>query len=505
MKNKNMKFSGYFLLAALWACFFSPCLCLAEETVKEPNVAGAFYPENKEELSRLIQSYLDRVKAAPFEGEPVVLISPHAGYIYSGPVAAYGYAALKDRNFDTVIILAPSHYFYFKGASVYKQGSFQTPLGPIEIDEPVASALLKKDSDLLFFAPEYFQQEHSVEVQLPFLQQSLGKGFKIVPIVVGDINIGECELLAQYLSEVVKDKHALVLASTDLSHYRPYDEALKYDHRTIDFIKNFDISGLWQSVSGVSWNICGIRPLAVSLFYAKQQGARDITVLHYANSGDTTGERGKVVGYLSALIVKQEGEPSQEGRKKGDRDMLSKEEKKKLLQIARDTISSYLITGHEKIPVLQVKEPGLNLKRGAFVTLHEKGQLRGCIGLFSSEEPLYQTVAKMAIASCAHDYRFSSVKQSELKDIVIEISVLTEPELIDDWRKIRLGIDGVIVRKGFNSGVFLPQVAVETGWDLETFLGQLCSQKAGLPYEAFKDSAAKIFTFQAEVFSESDF
>jgi AmmeMemoRadiSam system protein A len=171
-----------------------------------------------------------------------------------------------------------------------------------------------------------------------------------------------------------------------------------------------------------------------------------------------------------------------------------------LLKIARSTIEAHL-EGH-RTPQVAADTPGLRLQRGAFVTLHEKGSLRGCIGQFTSQDPLTEVVGSMAIAAASEDPRFSPVASGEMKDIHIEISVLSPPASLADWRSVRLGVDGVIVRRGSASGVFLPQVATETGWDLETFLGELCSQKAGLPRESYKDPATKIFTFQADVFSE---
>ena len=467
-------------------------------SIKEPNVAGAFYPSDKDELTRLIEKYLRQASDVKVDGEALVLISPHAGYIYSGPVAAYGFKALMGKNYDTVIILAPTHYFPFSGGSVYQEGLFRTPLGDLEVDSTLASALIAQDPKLLFFKPQYYELEHSVEVELPFLQTVLKPGFKILPVLLGEMSFDECGSLAGYIAAVVKGKNVLVLASTDLSHYKPYLDAVGYDDRTIAYVKASDAKGLWDAVADTGWNVCGFRAVATGLLYAKYQGADKINVLKYANSGDTAGDKTRVVGYLSAIISKTAKDPVQASG--GDKDMLTKEDKKRLLEIARSSIEAHL--AGKALPLLQEKSPGLNLKRGAFVTLTKKGELRGCIGLFSSEEPLYEVVSKMSIESSTHDYRFNPVTADELKDIKIEISVLSESQLIDDWRKIRLGVDGVIIRRGYSSGVFLPQVATETGWDLETFLGQLCFQKAGLPWDCFKDHATKIYTFQAEVFSE---
>lgn len=475
---------------------FSSLICFAEN-VKEPNVAGMFYPAKPEELSTMVRKFMAEAKKTDLKGKPVILVSPHAGYIYSGPVAAYGYAALAGREFDTVVILAPTHYFGFRGASVYAQGVFRTPLGDVAVDEDSARELLASAPDLLSFDPNVFEREHSLETQIPFLQESLNKGFKVLPVLTGEMTYDECVALARILANVMGRKAVLIVASTDLSHYRPYGEAMVYDKRTAGLISNLDPKGLWDEVAGTGWNVCGIRPVAVALNFALQQEARDIEVLHYANSGDTAGDKDRVVGYLSALITKSEGRNT-----KTEDIMLTQPEKKRLLEIARETLLAH--TSGRKVPLFQGSSPGLNLRRGVFVTLNKGKDLRGCIGVFSAEEPLFKTVSRMTMESSTNDYRFLPVTQEEAGGITIEISVLTEPEEIDDWRKIRLGTDGVIVRRGASSGVFLPQVATETGWELETFLGQLCAQKAGLPWDCYKDPQTKLYTFQAEIFSEKE-
>jgi AmmeMemoRadiSam system protein A len=236
----------------------------------------------------------------------------------------------------------------------------------------------------------------------------------------------------------------------------------------------------------------------VLLNYAKELGLK-AEVLDQANSGDITGDKSAVVGYVSVAFYKDNPDDNKQNRE-GEKEMFNQIQKKRLLEIARQTITEYITIG--KKPSFKEGEPLLNLKRGAFVTLHKQGELRGCIGTFTSNEPIYKVISQMAIESATGDPRFNKVTAQELSQIKIEISVLTEPQLIDDWKKIRLGIDGVIIRRGFSSGVFLPQVATETGWDLETFLSQLCAQKAGLPPESYKDPNTQIHTFQAVVFSE---
>ncbi len=502
-KIEKYVFLGCSLLFAVVGAFASE--------IKEPNVAGAFYSSDSSGLKKEVSGYLVSAKKVKVRGKPVVLISPHAGYVYSGPVAAQGYAAIAGMKFDTVIILAASHYFPFKGISVYKDGYFGTPIGALEVDSALASMLVREDPVMLFSKPQVFDREHSVEVQLPFLQEALDPGFKILPVLFGELNYEECVNFANYLSRVTRGKNVLVVVSTDLSHYKPYSEANAYDGRTIDLIKNFDSRGLWDAVSRTGWNVCGVRPLVAGIEFAILERAKDIDVIEYANSGDTAGEKDRVVGYLSALITKRTPcsigsagvQPTvEEVLKKEEAGMLTKSEQKRLLEIARKTIEAS--AEDRPLPVFKEYSAGLLSHRGVFVTLQMKGRLRGCIGTFTSDEALYKTVAKMAVASSTQDYRFSPVKMDELKDITIEISVLTESTEVSSWRDVRLGQDGVIIRKGYSSGVFLPQVATETGWDLETFLSELCAQKAGLRWDCYKDPSTKIYTFQAYIFNEKE-
>jgi AmmeMemoRadiSam system protein A len=311
--------------------------------------------------------------------------------------------------------------------------------------------------------------------------------FKLVPVVCGQLDYPDTVDLAKAIIKVSQGKKVLIVASSDLSHYYPYLTAIEMDSQVISHIKEIDPLGLWQSNLKGDVEACGIIPVLVVLNYAKELGLEP-KVLNYANSGDVTGDKSRVVGYLSVAFLK------------GEEDMLSQSQKKRLLEIARQSISDYLSS--VKRTEFKEDDPALNAKNGAFVTLHKQGSLRGCIGSFTSSEPLYKVIASMAIESATGDPRFKPVTKEELGDIKIEISVLTEPKLIDDWRKIKLGTDGVIVRRGFASGVFLPQVATETGWGLEEFLSQLCWQKAGLSPDAYKDTKTQIYTFQAYVFSE---
>ena len=468
----------------------------AQRQIKQPNVSGQFYPGDKTILSNQIDNFFKNVEDDPTlkDKEILALIAPHAGYMYSGQVAAYAFKALKKRQFDAVFVLAGSHYFAFNSISVYKQGLLRTPLGDIEVEEELAKRLIEYNKKIEYI-PSVFEREHSLEVELPFLQKSLDN-LKIVPVIFGQIDYTDCAMFAKAIIDTAKDKKVLLVASTDLSHFYAYIKAVEKDAKTISYIKNLDSLGLWQSNLKKEAELCGINPVLVVLNYAKQLGLKP-KILNYANSADATGNKSSVVGYASFVFFR---DSNNNPIIKGEGDMLTDNQKKRLLEIARQSMTEYVTNSIRKD--FKEVDPQLDIKRGAFVTLHKNGELRGCIGSFTSHQPLYQVIADMAIESATGDPRFRPVTKEELDKISIEISVLTEPQLIDDWKKIRLGVDGVIVKKGFSQGVFLPQVATETGWDLETFLQHLCAGKAGLSADAYKDPATQIRTFQAIIFSE---
>ncbi|MCM8763152.1 MAG: AmmeMemoRadiSam system protein B [Candidatus Omnitrophica bacterium] len=467
-------------------------ISLAQD-IKQPNVSGSFYPSESKELRQMIKDFLSQTQREEIPGEIFALLSPHAGYIYSGSVAAYGYKAIKDKDFDTVIILAPSHYVDFLGFAIWPKGKFLTPLGQIPVDEELAQKLKGLNSQVKDY-PFAFEKEHALEVQLPFLQVVL-KDFKIVPLIMGRFQLSDCELLAHSLKIILENKNALLVASTDLSHYHPYKEATALDNVTISFIKDNQPRALYEAVRKNEAELCGLGPVLTLLYYAKEKNLK-LKLLRYANSGDVTGDWAAVVGYASFLAYEPEA-------REGEVGMLNKEQRRRLLEIARQSIKTYL----ESRKKLEVKEsdPLLNKKMGAFVTLNEHGQLRGCIGNLIGEQPLYLTVRDMSIEAAVADPRFLPLQLSEIKDIEIEISVLSELEKISNPDLIELGKHGVLIRKGYHSGVFLPQVATETGWTKEEFLSHLCAHKAGLPADCWKDGSAEIYIFTAEVFSEKEY
>ena len=498
----------------VFLCF---CVLVASahaQEVKEPNVAGAFYPADPQELSSMIDGFLAKAKPEPMEGEIFALISPHAGYGFSGQAAAFGYKLIEGKSYKTVIVIAPSHQYAFSDVSVYPEGAFRTPLGEVAVDTEFTKDLLNKIHEVSFDA-QAFAKEHALEVQLPFLQKALGdfsatehggpaksSGWKLVPIVMGDCSFQTCQRLAILLKNAIgARKDILVVASTDMYHGYDYEETEKIDASTIAYLRNMDAEGLYRGMREGTLQLCGGYGVVTTLILSKALGHDKIKVLNYTTSAKVTGNKTKgawTVGYVSCAI--DEPKACLPAGREGE--MLNKAQKKRLLEIARKTIETYLKTG--KKMELTETDPILNKEMGAFVTLHEHGELRGCIGNIVGRGPLYLTVRDMAIEAATSDPRFPPVEPGELKDIEIEISVLSPLEKIDDPEKIQMGVHGVLVRKGFYSGIFLPQVATETGWSKEEFMSNLCTHKAGLAPDAWKDKSTEIYIFSAEVFSEKE-
>lgn len=497
-----MNFGRTFLsFIFLFFCIFSPGVAEAYESkVRRARWSGQFYDGSPKVLKDTVKGFLEKVDQEKLPGTLIALISPHAGYVYSGQVAAYAYRQLEGENFDTVILLGPSHHVPVRGASVYAEGWWKTPLGKVKVDSELAKKIISKHQ-LFHFDEKAHKDEHSLEVQLPFLQSIL-KDFKIVPIVVNDSSEEFCQLLADAIVNSKSKKRILIVASTDMSHFHPYGRACLIDGVAIRDLENFDADNLRKHVISGKTELCGGAAVFTTLVVAKAYGANKIKLLRYANSGDVTGDKRRVVGYGAFAIMslkEKELIPELEEEKGGEK-MLNEKQQKVLLGIARKTIEEYIRSG--KIPEFNVKDPLLKEKRGVFVTLHKKGMLRGCIGYIMPMEELYKAVSKMAIQSSTGDPRFPPVSPEEFDEIEIEISVLTVPERINSVDEIEMGKHGVIVKKGYNQGVFLPQVATETGWSKEEFLNRLCYDKAHLPEDAWKDKDTEIYTFSAQVFAE---
>jgi MEMO1 family protein len=472
---------------------------MAVEKIRESVIAGSWYPDHPETLREEINKHLNAAQPPYPGGELVALIAPHAGYLYSGGVAAYAYKLLQNQPFDRVIIVAPSHRAHFKGASIYSLGGYRTPLGIVPLDQELVDAFLEHPS-IVSYVPQADAQEHSLEIQLPFLQVVLSD-FRLTPIIMGDQSFEFCQKLADLIVSICSDKRVLLVASTDLSHFHSYQEAKTLDKIVLDKVAYFDPGGLSKELRTGGCEACGGGPIMTVMLAAEKMGAGRAKVLHYANSGDVTGDRSGVVGYMAAAFVREETDvkaalPFKKAKVGVDLG-LSPEEKKTLKELAFNAIRNQC---HGN-PIEELHDVTDRLKehRGAFVCLKIRGALRGCIGMIEARAPLHETVKDMAVQAAFGDPRFCALSPPELERIDLELSVLTPLERISDESEIEIGKHGLYIRKGRYSGLLLPQVATENHWDRKEFLEWTC-RKAGLSANAWKSEDAEIYRFSADVF-----
>ena len=469
--------------------------------IRKSVIAGAWYPGSPTTLKAQVDEYLGNTSVEAVDGMVVALVSPHAGYSYSGQVAAYSYKLIAGKTFDSVIVIGPSHRAYFQGASIYNEGGYETPLGIVTVDETLADAIIAQ-SDLVSTTPAAHAQEHSVEIQLPFLQVVLGD-FQFVPVVMGTQDRRTCEALAEAIVAATKDKNVLIVASSDLSHFHGYDHATAMDAIALKRIEKMDWQGLLADLDGGSCEACGGGPVAAAIMIAQKRGADSAKILKYANSGDVTGDRRGVVGYAAAVFYAKRaaGRRSDTGTEVGVGLGLSDDDKRQLLSIARKSIEARL-TG-KALSEFSGGSRILYEDRGAFVTLKKHGELRGCIGSFEARGSLYKTVEEMAGSAAFHDPRFSPLSADELGEVKIEISALTPLRKIKSIDEIEVGKHGIYIIRGMYRGVLLPQVATQYNWDKITFLEETC-RKAGLPAHAWKDGETEIYVFSADIFAEHE-
>jgi AmmeMemoRadiSam system protein B/AmmeMemoRadiSam system protein A len=489
------------VLLTLWQCRGQ------QQNIKSdrpPSVAGSFYPAGRQELLMMLDELFLTAKGTSGMN-PQALVVPHAGYVFSGQVAAAAYKQIdREKSYKRIFIIGPNHRVAFDGVMVYTQGDFLTPLGRVNVD-PLAAELVRKHQ-LFGSDPKTHQQEHCIEVQLPFLQYWLKKPFTIVPMLIGGNSAEIARLTGSILAPYLTPENLFII-SADFSHYPPYADAMKADLATADAITANKTKTFLNAIAknehdfgpGLQTSICGWMPMLTLLHITEKDPGIEYRKITYHNSGDSRyGDREKVVGYWAiAAVRKPSGASSAEFN-------LSYEDKRILLSLARRTISGYL--ADKSIPAVEEESLPANLltQTGAFVTLRKNHELRGCIGNFFSEKPLYKIVQEMAVAAATMDSRFLPVSSNEMTSIEIEISVLTPLHRISSIEEFRLGRDGIYMKKGNRSGTFLPQVAQETGWSIEEFMGHCARDKASIGWEGWKDKDTELYTYQALVFSESE-
>jgi hypothetical protein len=488
----------------------SPVATTAKAAVRPPAVAGQFYPKEPAKLEAAVKAFL--ADAVPARGErPVALVLPHAGYVYSGQIAADGWRQAAGQAYDLVVILGTNHTIAgFSGAAVYPGAGFRTPLGVAEVDAAAVAALLATGGPLQSDARVH-EREHSIEVQVPFAQVVL-PGVRILPVVVGTEDPLVLARIVQALARVLAGRHALIVASSDLSHYPDYEGSIAADRAVLGAMARFDVAGLQEVETaqlraghpGLETCACGEGAVVVAMETARALGARRGIVLSRANSGDVpVGDPARVVGYGAVMFCAGRGEtdtaaldlpaaPAADAT-------LGPADQKALLALARRTLERWFATG--TVPLPRGYSPAARRRQGAFVTLYKRGELRGCIGHMAEDRPLAQNVGAMALSAAFEDPRFPPLEPAELKDVEIEISALTPLARVAGPDAVEIGRDGVQIRKDGRVAVFLPQVPVEQGWDRDALMENLCL-KAGLAKDAWK-SGAEFWTFRSIHFRES--
>lgn len=470
--------------------------------VRQAGVAGGFYPADPKVLAATIDEMLAHVAEPPITDRILAVVAPHAGYQYSGPVAAYTYAALRGRKFSRVVVIAPSHYESFGFSSVFEGDAYATPLGLVHVDKAFARKLASMSSTLRLSSQGHDATsagaEHAIEVQLPWLQRVLGD-FELVPVVMGDQSYESSRALGVALAKLIqsenKDGETLIVASSDLSHFHTYGDAVTIDRKTLHALEEWDYFSMSRNFESRIWEACGGAPIVAAMIAAERMGANQAKVIKYANSGDVTGDHSSVVGYSADVFVKAQGSAAAETPFS-----LSEQEKSELLALARTSVEHAINKDEAYVPTASASD-ALNRERGAFVTLHESGELRGCIGYTSATKPLYMTVRDTATLAALKDPRFKPVSVSELPKLEYEISVLSPLRRVTDIQQIKIGEHGLLMKNGGFEGLLLPQVPVEQKWDRQKFLEQTCV-KAGMSAGCWKDEDTDIFLFTAVVFGE---
>lgn len=476
------------------------------QKVRKPAVAGSFYPSSARDLKSMLDGWLH-----PADGNaPQAIIVPHAGYVFSGEVAASAFSRIpKDHPYKRIFLLGPSHRVGFTGASVDTLYSLaETPLGKVAIDTSAGKELIEMGDGTFIFRADAHDREHCLEVQLPFLQTVFEEVPPIVPVVIGTQRLPVLQKLADTLEPFFTEENLFVISS-DFSHYPAYDDARKSDLYLAETISSGGLDEFLEALSrirkmdfaGEDTAACGACAIAVLLDLMDRQGRDHFTAEHlmYRNSGDSPyGDKDAVVGYNAFAVTRLE-EPGKK-EQAGHLFQFTQEEKSAMIATARKAIYSSLRLDNDldDTPVGILKEKGY----GVFVTLYLNGRLRGCIGRFTSDVTLQGTIREMARSAAFSDPRFPSLSRSEAHKVEIEVSVLSPLKKISSMDEFKLGRDGIYMIKGSHHGTFLPQVAEETGWTTEEFLGHCARDKAGIGWYGWKD--ADLYTYQTEVVKETE-
>ena len=478
---------------------------------RQPFAAGRFYPGNKDSLLKELTVLFKDCKKTEQSATVRAIICPHAGYIYSGKIAAASFSAIPQNSvFKNIFIIGSSHIMSFNGASVYSSGDFITPLGKIKVNTEIASELIKQNKVFEFPNTAHIQ-EHSIEVQLPFIQYYFKNTPPIVPIIIGADNEKTIKQIAEALRPWFTSEN-LFLISSDFSHYPSYNDANIIDRLTAKSLTSGDPETFLKTlrtnsekqIGGLATSMCGWTSGLTLLYLVEGNKIPKLkfNLIDYCNSGDSKdGDKTQVVGYNAIELTEEL--PKKANKLTSEHTFsFTTEEKNQLFEIAKNAIKSRLnlskkIDFSEMALSEQLKTP-----MGAFVTLKINGLLRGCIGRFISEEPLFKVVEESAISSAFEDHRFSPLTIEEFSKTEMEITVLGPLKPIHNKSEIVLGKHGIYIKKGIWSGTMLPQVAIENRWTVDEFLGYTSRDKAGIGWDGWKD--AELFIYEGVVLEDNN-
>ena len=459
---------------------------------REPAVAGSFYPQEKEKLHTLVQQKLQDAHSYQQQNINAIIV-PHAGYQYSADVAAQAYKTLNKR-YKHIFIIGSSHHTNFNGVSIYDKGDYITPLGKVHVDQKIVKELIST-YPFITYKKEAHEKEHTIEVQLPFLQTIYKEDeLSIIPIIVATSDIQTIKKLSKSLQRYFNDENLFII-STDLSHFPKQEDAKKVDKELLDALTKNSPNTLIDTIiknenskiENLQTSACGWSSLLTLLYMSKDENYT-YELLKYKNSGESDyGDKDRVVGYASLRVYK-----------KDNNFYLSYDDKQKLKEIAKLALYKAVLENEKVTITPDSVSKKLKLPLGAFVTLHLNSKLRGCIGRFEPDMPLYQVVIDMAVSASRYDNRFHPVTKDELANIDIEISVLTPRKKILSKDDIVLGRDGIYIEYGSKNGTYLPQVATDMGWSVDQFVSSCCLEKAGIDKK--ECDKADIYTYQAIIF-----
>lgn len=470
---------------------------MSEPIIRPATVAGTFYPNDSIELRKMLEAFLNNVPkdSNNIHSDVSAIVVPHAGYVFSGQVAAYSYKQLIGKHYDLAIVLAPSHHKYFVGSSVFNGDYYSTPLGEIKVQNDFANLLVNNQSIKLSLDGHEWQTsstEHSLEVQLPFLQ-IVQPNLPIVPIVIGSQDYATVNSLVLSIVNAIKqtNKKVLIIASSDLSHFHNQDEAQQLDWSLIEAFEHYDYFKIELNAFGRNWEACGAAPISVAMQVSELLGANLCLALNYATSAKSPysgGDTNRVVGYYSGIIGKSDLATD---------DLLpnfSDVEKFYLKTLAKASVESIINNHPIEIELLETENLELNFP--AFVTINKNNELRACMGHIIGSQDINNEIISTAQMAATKDHRFGAIRSDELNELEYEVTVLSRMKRITDFNEIQIGKHGLYIRYNQNSGLLLPQVASDRNWSVSEFLENICL-KANLQRDMYNLKEAQIFIFEA--------